>query len=68
MLGLYKEKEIHPVIDREFEFEEAKNALKYLYEGGHFGKVVVNVPCNGEGDGMSGVALESLRCRRMKQE
>lgn len=44
MLRLYKEKEIHPVIDREFEFEEAKNALKYLYEGGHFGKVVVNVP------------------------
>ncbi|RYP56347.1 hypothetical protein DL769_009931 [Monosporascus sp. CRB-8-3] len=44
MLRLYQEKEIHPVIDREFEFEEAKYALKYLYGGAHFGKVVINVP------------------------
>ncbi len=44
MLGLYREKEIRPVIDREFEFEEAKEALKYLYSGGHFGKVVIKVP------------------------
>ncbi|KAK7754917.1 hypothetical protein SLS62_003001 [Diatrype stigma] len=44
MLGQYREKEIHPVIDREFQFEEARDALKYLYEGGHFGKVVIKVP------------------------
>jgi NADPH-dependent curcumin reductase CurA len=31
------------VIDRTFKFEEAKDALKYLYSGSHFGKVVVKV-------------------------
>lgn len=35
MLDLYRDKEIHPVIDREFLFEEARDALKYLFEGGH---------------------------------
>lgn len=44
MLGLYREKETHLVIDREFQSEEARDALKYIYEGGHFGKVVIEVP------------------------
>jgi NADPH:quinone reductase-like Zn-dependent oxidoreductase len=44
MLGLYAQKQIHPVIDRVFEFEKAKDALQYLYAGSHFGKVVVRVP------------------------
>lgn len=41
MCAFYEEKDIHPVIDRTFEFQEAKEALKYLYSGGHFGKVVI---------------------------
>lgn len=43
MLGLYSRKQIHPVVDREFEFGQAKDALKYLVGGLHFGKVVVKV-------------------------
>jgi len=43
MLGYYKEKEIRPVVDKVFQFEEAKEALEFLYSGGHFGKVVVQV-------------------------
>ncbi|KAI0107922.1 alcohol dehydrogenase [Hypoxylon sp. NC0597] len=44
MLAFYDSKQIHPVIDRVFEFEEANDALKYLFSGSHFGKVVVKVP------------------------
>ncbi|KAI1082116.1 hypothetical protein F5B20DRAFT_569539 [Whalleya microplaca] len=44
MLGLYGSKEIRPVIDHVFEFEEAREALLYLFGGKHFGKVVVKVP------------------------
>ena len=43
MLKFYEQKQIRPVVDRVFPFEEAKEALKYLYSGGHFGKVVVRV-------------------------
>lgn len=43
MLKFYEEKGIKPVIDRVFKFEEAKDALKYLWSGSHFGKVVVKV-------------------------
>jgi NADPH:quinone reductase-like Zn-dependent oxidoreductase len=43
MLQFYKEKEIRPVVDRVWKFEEADQALKYLFSGGHFGKVVVRV-------------------------
>ncbi|KAI1334572.1 alcohol dehydrogenase [Xylariaceae sp. FL0016] len=43
MLGVYEESKIRPVVDRVFEFEEAGEALKYLFSGGHFGKVVVKV-------------------------
>ena len=34
---------IHPVIDKEYAFTEAKEALSYLKEGKNFGKIVVNV-------------------------
>ncbi|KAI3324671.1 hypothetical protein HD806DRAFT_521760 [Xylariaceae sp. AK1471] len=44
MLRLYEQVRIRPVVDRVFEFEEADEALKYLFSGGHFGKVVVKVP------------------------
>lgn len=43
MLKLYEDKQIHPVVDKVFAFDKAKEALKYLFEGGHFGKVVVKV-------------------------
>ena len=43
MLRFYNEKGIRPVVDRVFKFEEGKDALKYLYSGGHFGKVVIKV-------------------------
>jgi NADPH:quinone reductase-like Zn-dependent oxidoreductase len=43
MLEFYKEKQIRPVVDRVFKFEEADAALQYLFSGGHFGKVVIKV-------------------------
>lgn len=43
MLEFYAKHEIHPVVDKTFTFEEAKEGLKYLFGGGHFGKVVVKV-------------------------
>jgi NADPH:quinone reductase-like Zn-dependent oxidoreductase len=43
MLAFYEEKKIKPVVDRVFEFEESKEALKYLFQGGHFGKIVIKV-------------------------
>ena len=35
--------QMHPVVDRVFEFDQAPQALKYLESGAHFGKVVVRV-------------------------
>jgi NADPH:quinone reductase-like Zn-dependent oxidoreductase len=43
MLEFYQEKQIRPIVDRVFAFEEAKEAIQYLFGGGHFGKVVVKV-------------------------
>lgn len=35
--------DIHPVIDREFSFSEAPDALEYMRSGEHFGKIVIRV-------------------------
>jgi NADPH:quinone reductase-like Zn-dependent oxidoreductase len=35
--------QIHPVIDRVFPFEQAREAQAYLESGGHFGKIVIQV-------------------------
>lgn len=35
--------DIHPVIDRVFEFEDAPSAYEHLKSGSHFGKVVIRV-------------------------
>jgi NADPH:quinone reductase-like Zn-dependent oxidoreductase len=35
--------QLHPVVDRVFEFDQAPAALKYLETGAHFGKVVIRV-------------------------
>ena len=43
MLGFFEKKKIRPVVDKEFAFEDAKDALKYLKEGKHFGKVVIRM-------------------------
>ncbi|KAI7338083.1 NAD(P)-binding protein [Hortaea werneckii] len=43
MVRFYTEHQIRPVIDRVVGFEEAKEGLKYLFSGSHFGKVVVRV-------------------------
>lgn len=43
MLAFYEEKGIKPVVDKVFKFEESKEALDYLYKGGHFGKVVIQL-------------------------
>lgn len=43
MLALYGEKKIRPVVDKVFEFDEAKEAIQYLFKGSHFGKVVIKV-------------------------
>ncbi|KAI8267587.1 Zinc-type alcohol dehydrogenase-like protein [Colletotrichum sp. SAR11_239] len=43
MVAFYEDKGIKPVVDRVFAFGEADEALRYLYSGGHFGKVVVKV-------------------------
>lgn len=43
MLAMFESEEIHPVIDKVYAFEQAVDALQYLYSGSHFGKVVVQV-------------------------
>ncbi|KAL2261701.1 hypothetical protein VTK26DRAFT_3574 [Humicola hyalothermophila] len=43
MCRFYEQHQIRPVVDRVFGFEEARDALKYLFSGSHFGKVVVRV-------------------------
>lgn len=43
MCRFYAEHQLQPVVDRVFEFGQAKEALKYLFEGSHFGKVVIRV-------------------------
>jgi NADPH:quinone reductase-like Zn-dependent oxidoreductase len=36
--------ELHPPIDREFSFDQAQDAYRYLESASHFGKVVINFP------------------------
>ena len=43
MTAFYTKHQIHPIIDKVYHFDEAKEALKYLFSGGHFGKVVIKV-------------------------
>ncbi|KAL3425850.1 zinc-binding dehydrogenase [Phlyctema vagabunda] len=46
MLRFYDEHKIKPVVDKVFEFGQAKEALEYLFKGGHFGKVVIQISEN----------------------
>ncbi len=43
MNALIARADLHPVIDRVFPFEEAREAYEYLRSGAHFGKVVIRV-------------------------
>ncbi|KAI0429306.1 putative alcohol dehydrogenase [Xylaria sp. FL1042] len=43
MMALYETAQIHPVIDRVFEFSEVLEALRYVESGSHVGKVVVKI-------------------------
>jgi NADPH:quinone reductase-like Zn-dependent oxidoreductase len=43
MCAFYEKHRIKPALDKTFDFDQAKEALKYLYGGGHFGKVIVQV-------------------------
>ncbi|MEZ5422798.1 MAG: NAD(P)-dependent alcohol dehydrogenase [Pyrinomonadaceae bacterium] len=42
MLEEFARAELRPVIDREFSFDEAPEALRYMQKGEHFGKIVIN--------------------------
>ncbi len=41
--AMMAESKMRPVIDRVFDFEEAREALKYMESGSHFGKIVIRV-------------------------
>ncbi len=43
MNAFYEQHQIRPPVDRVFGFEEAKEALHYMFGGKHFGKVVIGV-------------------------
>jgi len=43
MLRLYEQKQIRPVVDKVYAFDQAKDALQYLAQGAHFGKVVIKI-------------------------
>lgn len=43
MVAFYEKHKIRPVVCRVFEMDEADEAVRFLAEGGHFGKVVVRV-------------------------
>ena len=43
MLAFCEKHDIKPVVDKVFEFSEAKDAVTYLWNGAHFGKVVIKV-------------------------
>lgn len=43
MCEFYAKHQIKPVVDRVFEFENSKEALQFVFNGSHFGKVVIRV-------------------------
>jgi NADPH:quinone reductase-like Zn-dependent oxidoreductase len=43
MNSLIEVNEIHPVVDRIFEFSEARKALRFMETGSHFGKIVIRI-------------------------
>jgi len=43
LCDFYAKHQVRPVVDRVFDFDQAKEALQYLFSGSHFGKVVIRV-------------------------
>ena len=43
MNGFITEHLIKPVVDKVFDFEDAREALKYMESGAHFGKIVIKI-------------------------
>lgn len=43
MATFYAQHQIRPAVDRVFAFGQAKEALHFLYNGSHFGKVIIKV-------------------------
>lgn len=43
MCEFYAEHQIRPLVDRVYEFGQAREALQFLHDGSHFGKVVIRV-------------------------
>lgn len=43
MVAFYAQHQIRPAVDRVFAFEQAQEALQFLYDGSHFGKVIIKV-------------------------
>lgn len=44
MLACFDSQKIHPVIDKVFNFEKAREAYDYLWSSTHTGKIVIRVP------------------------
>lgn len=43
MIDFMEKKNIHPVIDKAFPLEELENALTYMEQGNHFGKIMLKI-------------------------
>lgn len=43
LLAFCEQHQIRPVVDKVFNFEQAKEALEYLWSGAHFGKVSIKI-------------------------
>jgi NADPH:quinone reductase-like Zn-dependent oxidoreductase len=43
MVGAVEQHQLHPVVDRVFEFAEARTAYEHLASGQHFGKLVIKI-------------------------
>ena len=37
------EAQLHPVVDKVFAFEQAREAFEHMQSGAHFGKIVIRV-------------------------
>ena len=44
LLALVAEKNIEPLVEKSFAFDDASAAVAYLDSGGHMGKVMIAVP------------------------
>jgi D-arabinose 1-dehydrogenase-like Zn-dependent alcohol dehydrogenase len=43
MVDFMETNQVHPVVDRVFDFEDAPEAFEYMEQGKHFGKVCIKI-------------------------